>query len=93
MVKKNPKLTQIREYNGLIPLKVAADYVTDRQEEMVNYLWSATRNEEPNPFSGPQDIALSVVQKYPNLVIQESENSKDTALEMMAGRPFTFLSG
>ncbi|KAI3955751.1 hypothetical protein MKW98_006111 [Papaver atlanticum] len=107
MVKKNPKLTQIREYNESVPLKVAADYITDTQEEMVNYLWSATTDEEPSPFFGPHgasllcslvdanfyDIAICIVQKYPNLVIQESENSKVTALEMMAGRPFTFLSG
>ncbi|KAI3913627.1 hypothetical protein MKX01_035823, partial [Papaver californicum] len=64
MVEKHSKLTQIREHNGSVPLKVAAEYITDRQEEMVNYLWSVTRNVEPI-----------------------------TALDMIAGRPFAFLSG
>ncbi|KAI3861183.1 hypothetical protein MKW92_015055 [Papaver armeniacum] len=107
MVEKNPKLTQIREGNGSVPLKVAAEYITERQEEMVNYLWSATQNEEPSPFVGPHgasllcslidanlyDIALRVVQDHPNLLIEKSKKSKVTALEMMAVRPFTFLSG
>lgn len=107
MVEKHSKLTQLRERNGSVPLKVAADYVTDRQEEMVNYLWSVTRNEEPSPFSGPDgasllcslidanlyDTALCVVQQYPSLGIEKSKNSQVRALEMMAGRPFTFPSG
>ncbi|XP_026398123.1 uncharacterized protein LOC113293892 [Papaver somniferum] len=107
MVDKHSKLTQISEKNGSVPLKVAADYVTDRQEEMVNYLWSVTTNEEPSPFSGPDgasllcslidanlyDTALCVVQMYPSLATEESKNSKVRALDMIAGRPFTFLSG
>ncbi|KAI3862966.1 hypothetical protein MKX03_005349 [Papaver bracteatum] len=106
MVKKNPRLTQIREYNGSLPLKVAADYITDRQEEMVNYLWSATKN-EASSFFGAQgatllcslidanfyDIALCVVQKYPNLGNVNSEIGGVTALETMAVRPFAFLNG
>ncbi|KAI3983098.1 hypothetical protein MKX01_035379 [Papaver californicum] len=107
MVEKHSKLTQIREHNGSVPLKVAADYVTDRQEEMVKYLLSVTRDEEPSPFSGPcgasllcslidsnfYDIALCVVQRYPKLVIEQSKNTQVTALDMIAGRPFAFLSG
>ncbi|KAI3945420.1 hypothetical protein MKW92_040784 [Papaver armeniacum] len=59
MVEMNPTLTQICDNNGSVPLKLAADFVTGRQGEMIKYLWDVTRDENPSlPFSGPRRASL-----------------------------------
>ncbi|KAI3935145.1 hypothetical protein MKX01_031412 [Papaver californicum] len=52
MVNKNPKLTQIRDYSGSTPLELALQYHTVGQKEIVEYLYSVTRDEHPSPFMG-----------------------------------------
>ncbi|KAI3864267.1 hypothetical protein MKX03_006100 [Papaver bracteatum] len=83
MAKKCPKLTQIRNLEGRVPLEFAVYSVTVGQLETVAYLYSVTTNELPSPFSGREgaailctaiqanmyDMALSLVKWFPNLVI------------------------
>ncbi|KAI3916847.1 hypothetical protein MKW92_019411, partial [Papaver armeniacum] len=59
MVNKNPRLPQIRStVKGLIPLEVALRHVTIGQKEIVNYLYSVTRDVEPSPFQGHKGAEL-----------------------------------
>ncbi|KAI3962899.1 hypothetical protein MKW92_050602 [Papaver armeniacum] len=107
MVKKNPALTQIRDSRGRVPLELAIQHVTVGQKETVEYLYSVTRDEGQSPFSGSDgarllfhaidanlyDLALTLVERFPNLVIQETPERKLSGLEVMVQRPFAFLSG
>ncbi|KAI3892627.1 hypothetical protein MKX03_023246 [Papaver bracteatum] len=82
LVKKNPNLTQIRADEHGLPLAIEAISFTDGQKEVLEYLFSVTRNEDPSPFSGEQGAkllfrllsaniygtALSVCQRFPGLV-------------------------
>ncbi|KAI3954663.1 hypothetical protein MKW98_019794 [Papaver atlanticum] len=82
LVEKNPNLTQIRADEHGLPLAIAAISYTDGQKEVLDYLCSVTRNEDPSPFSGEQGAkllfrllsanmygtALSVCQRFPGLV-------------------------
>ncbi|KAI3975116.1 hypothetical protein MKX01_031096 [Papaver californicum] len=55
MVNKNPNLTQIRDSGERVPLVTAlcsANSSDERIKEMVKYLCSVTRDEEPSPYSG-----------------------------------------
>ncbi|KAI3879834.1 hypothetical protein MKX03_000453 [Papaver bracteatum] len=54
MVTKNPKLTQIVDRSGKVPLHYALTSVTAGQRETVEYLYSVTRHEDPSLFSGYQ---------------------------------------
>ncbi|KAI3965162.1 hypothetical protein MKX01_027653 [Papaver californicum] len=109
MVDNNSKLTQIPDAYGWVPLVTAvytANPLEEKSKKMVQYLCKVTRDEEPSPYSGDQggalicitiarnlfDIALNLVQQHPNLATQTNE-SKDSALQVMAGRPSLFLSG
>ncbi|RZC44338.1 hypothetical protein C5167_037287 [Papaver somniferum] len=109
IVTKNPKTTQILsedEYE-LVPLESAIRTVTVGQKETVEYLYSVTRHEHPSPFSGHRgakllyktidagfnDIALSIVQRFPRLVTQRTKEDNICGLELMAERPFAFRSG
>ncbi|KAI3992618.1 hypothetical protein MKX01_007940, partial [Papaver californicum] len=109
MVDNNSKLTQIPDVHGWVPLVTAvytANPLDEKSKKMVQYLCEVTRDEEPSPYSGDQggalicitiasnlfDIALNLVQQHPNLATQTNEY-KDSALQVMAGRPSLFLSG
>ncbi|RZC87732.1 hypothetical protein C5167_028186 [Papaver somniferum] len=55
MVTKNPNLTQMRDNNEWVPLVTAAysaNSSNERSKEMVKYLCSVTRDEEPSPYYG-----------------------------------------
>ncbi|KAI3861009.1 hypothetical protein MKX03_026678 [Papaver bracteatum] len=105
MVKKNPLLTQIRDNNGRVPLHTAAKFVSKGQKDVVQYLYSATRDDDPSPFTGQHgasllcdlidsnfyDIALSIVQSNPKLVTEKTNGV--CALEVLVRRPFSFQSG
>ncbi|KAI3925257.1 hypothetical protein MKW98_011862, partial [Papaver atlanticum] len=107
MVKKNQKLTQIRNCYGRVPLAYALVYATGAQKEIVEYLYSVTRDEDPSPFLGHDgasmfcdaiiheyyDIALSLVRRFPGLVSTKSKVSKQYGLEILVGKPSTFISG
>ncbi|KAI3878825.1 hypothetical protein MKX03_014554, partial [Papaver bracteatum] len=107
MVTKNPKLTQIVDRSGKVPLHYALTSVTAGQRETVEYLYSVTRHEDPSPFSGYQgdtilrwtidagfyDIASSLVQRFPELVINQAKEVQTSAMTYMAERPFAFASG
>ncbi|XP_026460851.1 uncharacterized protein LOC113362058 isoform X2 [Papaver somniferum] len=107
MVRENPKLTQIEDGDGSVPLDTALTSVTVGQRKTVEYLYSVTRHDHPSPFSGQRgasllcntievgfyDIALLIVQRYPQLIIERSKYSKVSGLELMAERPFAFKSG
>ncbi|KAI3879832.1 hypothetical protein MKX03_000451 [Papaver bracteatum] len=107
IVNKNLKLTQIVNGAGRVPLNSALISVTAGQRETVEYLYSVTRHEHPSPFSGNQgdsllcgmidagfyDIASSLVQRFPELVIDPTKNVRTSAMNYMAERPFAFASG
>ncbi|KAI3934711.1 hypothetical protein MKW98_027342 [Papaver atlanticum] len=107
MVIKNQKLTQIRNRDGRVPLAYALAYTTGAQKEIVEYLYSVTRDEDPSPFLGHDgasllcdaidhefyDIASSLVHRFPGLVSTKSKWSKQYGLEILLGNPSTFLSG
>ncbi|KAI3975097.1 hypothetical protein MKX01_031077, partial [Papaver californicum] len=90
LVKKNLKLTQIEDKSGRIPLVLALISVTGRQRGTVD------------PFSGNQgdsllrhtidagyyDIASSLVQRFPELVIDQTKKVQTSAMNSMAERPF-----
>ncbi|KAI3929079.1 hypothetical protein MKW92_028492, partial [Papaver armeniacum] len=52
MVNKNPGLTQIRNKEGMVPLELALHHVTIGQKDIVEYLYSVTKDEYPSPFEG-----------------------------------------
>ncbi|KAI3906922.1 hypothetical protein MKW92_032718 [Papaver armeniacum] len=109
IVAKNPKTTQIcgEDYFKMVPLLHAVGTITVGQKETVEYLYSVTRHEHPSPFSGRRgagalcraidagfnDVALSIVQRFPRLVTERTERANICGLELMAERPFEFASG
>ncbi|RZC66186.1 hypothetical protein C5167_009881 [Papaver somniferum] len=109
IVRKNPNTTQILSGDEceLVPLESAIRAVTVGQKETVEYLYSVTRHEHPSPFSGHRgarllystidagfnNIALSIVQRFPRLVTQRTREDNICGLELMAERPFAFQSG
>ncbi|XP_026454803.1 protein ACCELERATED CELL DEATH 6-like [Papaver somniferum] len=107
MVKTNPLLTQMRDNSGRVPLHTAAKFVSEGQEEVLKYLYSVTRHDDPSPFTGQRgasllcdlidsnfyDIALSIVQSNPKLVTEKTKNRGVCALEVLVRRPFSFQSG
>ncbi|KAI3891472.1 hypothetical protein MKX03_037121 [Papaver bracteatum] len=107
IVTKNPKTTQILSASERIPLEEAIRAVTAGQKETVEYLYSVTRHEHPGPFSshrgasllyktidaGFNNIALSIVQRFPRLVTERTKEDNICGLELMAERPFAFRSG
>ncbi|KAI3889247.1 hypothetical protein MKX03_026002 [Papaver bracteatum] len=58
LVDRNPNLTQIRNNNRETPLELALRYVTVGQKEIVEYLYSVTRDVEPSPFAGHDGARL-----------------------------------
>ncbi|KAI3930823.1 hypothetical protein MKX01_037269 [Papaver californicum] len=109
MVTKNPNLTQMHDNNEWVPLVTAAysaNSLSERSKEMVKYLCSVSRDEEPSPYYGVSggtlicisiasnlyDVALYLVQRFPNLATEKSEDGY-CALEAMAERPLAFPSG
>ncbi|XP_026437408.1 uncharacterized protein LOC113335599 [Papaver somniferum] len=97
MYKKNQKLTQIQDGDGLVPLAYALVCATGAQEEMVKYLYPITREDDPSPFSGHcggfYDFASSLVERFPGLVSTKSKWSKEYGVEVLVEKPFTFFSG
>ncbi|KAI3865152.1 hypothetical protein MKX03_029239 [Papaver bracteatum] len=107
MVQKNPCLTKIQDNYGRIPLHTAVKFVSEGQKEVVQYLHTATRYDNPTPFTGQRgatllcdlidsnfyDIALSIVQQYPKLVTEKTKDGGVCALEVLVRRPFSFQSG
>ncbi|KAI3872290.1 hypothetical protein MKX03_021412 [Papaver bracteatum] len=107
MVCKTPNLTQIVNGLGRVPLDSALTSVTAGQRETVEYLYSVTRHEHPSPFSGSQgesllcriidagfhDIASSIVQRFPELIIDQTKKVHTKAMDYMAERKFMFRSG
>ncbi|KAI3954665.1 hypothetical protein MKW98_019796 [Papaver atlanticum] len=98
LVEKNLRLTQIRsnDHWQCVPLFTAALSTSGGQKEMVRYLCSVTRDEDPSPFSGEQGVALlanlisadmyglalSVCQRFPSLVeeLMDDEANGNTVL-------------
>ncbi|XP_026444085.1 ankyrin repeat-containing protein ITN1-like isoform X1 [Papaver somniferum] len=104
MVGKNGTLTQIRDKRGRVPLHTAAKYVSDGQTELLKYLYQASDKEV---FADPlgasllcdlidsnfYEIDLSLLQRFPHLVTEKTEDSGACALEVLVRRPFSFRSG
>ncbi|KAI3850586.1 hypothetical protein MKW92_046981 [Papaver armeniacum] len=107
IVNKNHKTTQMVDGFRRVPLVLALESVKVGQRETVDYLYSVTRHEHPSPFSGEQgesllrrtidagfyDIASSLVQRFPELVIDQTNKVQTSAMYYMAERPFAFASG
>ncbi|KAI3990197.1 hypothetical protein MKX01_029175 [Papaver californicum] len=58
MVNKNSKLTQIRDSCGSTPLELALQYPIVGQNEVVEYLYFATRDEDPSPLLDQDGVRL-----------------------------------
>ncbi|KAI3889244.1 hypothetical protein MKX03_025999 [Papaver bracteatum] len=107
LVDRNPNLTQIRNNNRETPLELALRYVTVGQKEIVEYLYSVTRDVEPSPFAGHDgarllckaidanfyDIALCLVKKFPKLITEKSLVHEMCGLELLVRKPSAFRSG
>ncbi|RZC71517.1 hypothetical protein C5167_034677 [Papaver somniferum] len=108
IVRKNPKLTQMRDDEDLIPLETAIIYISTGQKETVKYLYSVTKHEHPSPFSdthgaellcsaiqyGFYHLALSLVKRFPKLVTKKTEGTRGICgLQKLIDRPFAFKSG
>ncbi|KAI3894199.1 hypothetical protein MKX03_003756 [Papaver bracteatum] len=107
LVNTNSKLPQIRSYSGKTPLESALGRFTVGQKEIVEYLYSVTRDEEPSPFVGNEgatllcraivanfyDLALCLVNRFPELVMVKSSAYGMCGLELLVRRPFAFRSG
>ncbi|KAI3966301.1 hypothetical protein MKW92_011225 [Papaver armeniacum] len=107
LVDKNPNLTQIRNNNRETPLELALRYVTVGQKEIVEYLYSVTRDVEPSPFAGHDgarllckaidanfyDIALGLVKRFPKLITEKSLVHEMCGLELLVRKPSAFRSG
>ncbi|KAI3971602.1 hypothetical protein MKW92_028615 [Papaver armeniacum] len=107
LVKKNPNVTQIRNKKDAVPLLTASVSFSRGQKEIIEYLCTVTRDEEPSPLSGPDgasllcniinanfyDIALLLIKRFPLLVTEKTKNIKIWPLEAIAKRPFAFQSG
>ncbi|KAK6941298.1 Ankyrin repeat [Dillenia turbinata] len=103
MVTKNQNLTQIRNADNEVPVLYAALY---GGKEVLQYLCSQTRDEDPSPFrgeaggrllnniiaSGYHDVALLLLKQYPYLATGKDE-SGTTALDVLAQRSIAFPSG
>ncbi|KAI3862142.1 hypothetical protein MKW92_020622, partial [Papaver armeniacum] len=105
LVNKNPRLRLLVEKKGYRPLDIALQNVSRNQKEVVEYLYSVTKDvEDPSPFSGGSgaytlckliecdfyDIALCLVIKFPKLATTKSTAFGMCGLEMMIRRPFAF---
>ncbi|KAI3950985.1 hypothetical protein MKW98_026439 [Papaver atlanticum] len=107
MVAKNSKLTQIRNDYRKTALEDALGYVSAGQKEMVKYLYSVTRHEEPSPFLGHDgarllcsaiaadfyDLVLCLVKRFPKLITVKSENHDACGLELLVRKPYAFGIG
>ncbi|XP_026405389.1 uncharacterized protein LOC113300385 [Papaver somniferum] len=107
LVNTNSKLPQIRSYSGKTPLESSLGRFTVGQKEIVEYLYSVTRDEEPSPFVGNEgatllcraifanfyNLALCLVNRFPELVMVESSAYGMCGLELLVRRPFAFRSG
>ncbi|KAI3891353.1 hypothetical protein MKX03_031449 [Papaver bracteatum] len=107
LVKNNPKLPHLPDKRGFTPLDIALRNVSKDQKEVVDYLYSVTKDADPSSFSGGAgaytlcrliecnfyDLALCVVMKYPKLAMTKSSTFDMCGLEMMVRRPFAFQSG
>ncbi|KAI3909176.1 hypothetical protein MKW98_012913 [Papaver atlanticum] len=107
LVNKNATWTQIRDKKGRVPLELAVRYVTAGQRETVKYLYSVTRDVEPSPFAGHEGsrllygaisanlfgIAMSLVERFPILVVKKYQDEDICGLEAMTQRQLAFRSG
>ncbi|RZC85973.1 hypothetical protein C5167_026640 [Papaver somniferum] len=107
MVNKNRKLIMLLDNDGNIPLETAISNVSDGQDKTVKYLYIATLKNYPSLFSGPQgakllcctieagyfDVAISIVERFPDLTMEKIDKRDLYALESVVCRPFSFLSG
>ncbi|XP_026419723.1 protein ACCELERATED CELL DEATH 6-like [Papaver somniferum] len=106
IVDKNRNATQIRDKDQKVPLLTAALFASPGQKDTIEYLCTVTENKDPSPFAGPDgaslicnildahyyDIALYLFQRYPNLVLEKTKNSRMWPLEVISERPFAFRS-
>ncbi|OVA16338.1 Ankyrin repeat [Macleaya cordata] len=107
MVEKNNDLTQIQNRSGWTPLLLCAAYVAKEQKDMIQYLSTVTRDEEPcRPFSGSygaqlicnitaaglHDVALYLVQRYPALATARDQTGC-SVLQVLAQKTSSFESG
>ncbi|KAI3967050.1 hypothetical protein MKW92_032863 [Papaver armeniacum] len=104
LISKNPRLPLLLDNRGMTPLDIALHNVSIDQKEVVEYLYSVTKDVHPSPFSGSNgaytlcrlieanfyDIALCVVKKFPEAALTKSNGT--CGLEMMVRRPFSFKS-
>ncbi|KAL6226787.1 hypothetical protein ACLB2K_000748 [Fragaria x ananassa] len=106
LLKENPKLAQSVDIKGRTPLHLAATFASECKE-LVWYLLLVTTDEEPgHPFTGSwaanlmnvliasgfHDIALYLLQQYPNFATA-TDQEDCTPLYVLAKNQSNFLSG
>ncbi|KAJ8755897.1 hypothetical protein K2173_024442 [Erythroxylum novogranatense] len=103
LVEKNPRMTQLRDFDNKTPLHWAAQYA---HKPTVRYLLSVTRDEHPSPLTGERgakllnlliiadfyDLAIHLLRRYPSLALQQDDEGF-TGLHRLALKPHAFLSG
>ncbi|KAI3862496.1 hypothetical protein MKX03_011584 [Papaver bracteatum] len=94
LVNKNPRLPLLRDNRGFTPLDIALQNVSIYQKEVVEYLYSVTKDVvDPIPFSG-EDGASTLCELIQAYFYDDGSNRFGMCgLEMMVRRPFAFQSG
>ncbi|XP_030469841.1 uncharacterized protein LOC115688215 isoform X2 [Syzygium oleosum] len=108
LVRSNPKLTQLADNEGRVPLAISS-LEASMHKEIAWFLAKSTTNDGPsNPFSGPSaikpildftysghhDITLYLVWRYPHLLTMKNTNyANPSILHVLAVMPNQFPSG
>ncbi|XP_026440561.1 uncharacterized protein LOC113339523 [Papaver somniferum] len=97
LVNKNPTLPLLRDNRGFTPLDIALQNVSIYQKEVVEYLYSVTKDVvNPSPFSGEDGSSTLCELLEANFYVSRTGNDKIKdmcGLEVMVRRPFAFKSG
>ncbi|CAL5426150.1 unnamed protein product [Camellia sinensis] len=89
LVRKNHDLLGIKNINGVIPVVVAAQF---GHTDMVHFLYYMTQEEDLDPETSSQDIALDLVLWFPELATAVLEGHTGGTLNTLATRNSAFPS-
>ncbi|CAL5352463.1 unnamed protein product [Camellia sinensis] len=90
LVRKNHDLLGIKNIDDAIPVVVAAQF---GHTDMVHFLYYMTEEEDLDPETSSQDIALDLVLRFPELAICVSKGHTGGTLNTLATRNSAFPSG
>ncbi|CAL5423857.1 unnamed protein product [Camellia sinensis] len=90
LVRKNHDLLGIKNIDDVIPVVVAAQF---GHTDMVHFLYCRTQEEDLDPETSSQDIALDLVLRFPELATTVWEGHTGGTLNTLATRNSAFPSG